>query len=161
MCIYSYRRVRVVRDQVLAYGLRLWTTAGLLPLWTSKHQVLLLTRCEHYFLWQEVFRTRHTTTFPICLLVHLYFRKGHPCVLPMCTSWTPMLARARAFDPELRQYTSWVPSTIKTWQVEISPVLSGIDNKPTIKKNTMEMGALMCIRLENSIWPFSWKSVNS
>ena len=50
---------------------------------------------------------------------------------------------ARGFDPELRQYASRVPSACGltvvykispplTWQVEISPVLSRIDNKSTI-----------------------------
>ena len=41
-------------------------------------------------------------------------------------------AGARGFDPELHQYASRVPNvpTIKTWQVEKSPLLSGINNKP-------------------------------
>ena len=41
-------------------------------------------------------------------------------------------AGARKFNPELRQYASRVPSPCGLTVVEISPVLSGIDNKPTI-----------------------------
>ena len=77
--------------------------------------------------------------------VYLWSSIDTVVVRSMSTSWTHI---QRGFKPDLRQYASRVPCplqiddgllnfpTIKlNWQVEISPVLSEINNKPTIKKN--------------------------
>ena len=66
-------------------------------------------------------------------------------VLPMSTSWMPMLWRAGSIlSCASMRLGCLVPLDWRcfmkfthhyTLQVEISPVLSGIDNKPTIKKD--------------------------
>ena len=63
-------------------------------------------------------------------------------VLPMSTNWMPMLARAGSIlscasmrlGCQVTADCRWFIKLLHHWQVEISPVLSGIDNKPTILK---------------------------
>ena len=66
-------------------------------------------------------------------------------VIPMSTSWTPMMLSGDQSLLAAVNKASRVPcpcvltvvyemSPPITWQLEILPVLSGIDNKPTIKK---------------------------
>ena len=52
----------------------------------------------------------------------------------MSTNWTPMLSRIRCWPATVCSKVSCpcdFPHNL-TWQVEMSPVQSGIDNKPTI-----------------------------